>query len=455
MKPWKLLIFVLAAAGSADCSWIRLTSAHFEVLSDASESTARKVVARLEDGHAVFGQETGLRVTPLPVRVFVMRSEREFALVRPSSGARGFFQSGADRDYIVLSTAGDLERTPVHELVHLVRFHTSRSGPRWLEEGLADYYSTFGAGGLGRPVEEHLGVLRTMTWRTAEDIASRVKSIRHDDGGADGLFYAQSWILVSMLRQSPRYKTGFREVVAALESGLSSDAAFRRVYGVSFGDAMRDAREFLDAGRFPGERVAWVRPIAFPVKMEALGGEAAEVVRADLFLRMGKPEESEKQIRKIKVSGATDAATLTQLALYSLNAGRDAEAAGYLLKATQMADAPASAFFEYAMLLRDQRADEAKVEDLLRRTVSLSPAHGEAQFLLGEIAYRRRDIAGAIQYYRSAVAVFPRRSSFWHALALASKDDGDPEGARAAALRALESAVLPHEVEMAQALVNP
>ncbi len=462
MKQFAAMVFALAASASADGAWLRLNTSHFEILTDASEQTGRKLAARLEDVHAVFQQEVGPKSAPLPIRVFLLRTEKDFELVRPSPGARGFYQSGADRDYIVLSAAGDLERTPVHEFVHLARGHSSPPAPRWLEEGLAEYYSTFAAGGgerdptliWGRAVESHLGILRTLGWRTAEEVASRSRSILHDGKESDAVFYSQSWLLVYMLRHSPKYRDGFGKLLKGLEDGLSTDAAFRAAYATGFSDAMRDAREFLEAGRFAVVTSKWTPPARLAVRVETLGGEAAELVQADMFLRSGRPAESEKQIRKIKVSKATDAATLTQLALYLLSTGKEKEAADYLQRATGMADAPAAAFFEYAMLLRDRRAGDAMVEELLRKVVSLAPSHGEAQFLLGELAFQRREFAAAIGHYERAVAVFPRRFSFWYALALASRDSGDSQKAREAALRALESAALPHEREMAEVLVE-
>ena len=57
--------------------------------------------------------------------------------------AKVYHRPGAERDYIVLSEAGRTScPTATHEYVHLNGNHAGMKLPPWLNEGLADLYST-------------------------------------------------------------------------------------------------------------------------------------------------------------------------------------------------------------------------------------------------------------------------------------------------------------------------
>lgn len=58
------------------------------------------------------------------------------------------------------------------------------------------------------------------------------------------------------------------------------------------------------------------------------------------------------------------------------------------------------------------KIDEA--EKLYRDVVAQSPEHGAARHNLGLIAFRRGDIAQAVEWYRSATVAQPDREQYWH-----------------------------------------
>ena len=75
----------------------------------------------------------------------------------------------------------------------------------WLNEGLAEFYSTFQMVGdrealLGRPVPGHLEQLNLRTLLPLEDSANvRHDSPMYNEGDRRSLFYAQAWALTHML----------------------------------------------------------------------------------------------------------------------------------------------------------------------------------------------------------------------------------------------------------------
>src|SRR5215470_15289486 len=105
---------------------IRLESGKFTVITDANERIARTVLRQVDLTARIFAGSSKDRALPLPVSIFVLNSEARFGALRSGEATRGFYQSSADRDYIVIDAhASELDRIVNHEFVHLVLNHTS------------------------------------------------------------------------------------------------------------------------------------------------------------------------------------------------------------------------------------------------------------------------------------------------------------------------------------------
>src|SRR5687768_10924274 len=74
--PSALLLIACCAAPAA--TWVRYTSPNFELYTDTREATARDVLGRLELIRHIFLDTAGPAGAPLPVRVFVFASPRDF-----------------------------------------------------------------------------------------------------------------------------------------------------------------------------------------------------------------------------------------------------------------------------------------------------------------------------------------------------------------------------------------
>ncbi|MGA2590578.1 MAG: hypothetical protein ABSH32_11720 [Bryobacteraceae bacterium] len=79
----------------------------------------------------------------MPVRLVVFGSQKEYEPYRINEFATAYYHQIADRDYIVMSHGGaDTFPIAVHEYVHLLVRHFGLKLPPWLNEGLAELYST-------------------------------------------------------------------------------------------------------------------------------------------------------------------------------------------------------------------------------------------------------------------------------------------------------------------------
>ena len=104
-----LLVLLLCAARrvafAAEPSWIRVSSAHFSVLTDAGEKNGRDVILRFEQMRSVFAQllsKTKVNM-PVPLDIIAVKGDEEYARIAPLQrgkpiSAPGFFLAGEDRD---------------------------------------------------------------------------------------------------------------------------------------------------------------------------------------------------------------------------------------------------------------------------------------------------------------------------------------------------------------------
>lgn len=446
-----------------EARWVRLDSGPFILQTDAGEKAGREILARLDLARRVFGGiSPRAHALPLPVRIFALGAEGRFRALRPGETTRGFYQSAAERDSIVLlAGATELSRIIFHEYVHLVLNHTSGPLPKWLEEGLAEFHSTAEVTGsgvrLGRPVDSHLRLLRVLGWMSADELAGVRKNAPHELSGATaGVFYAQSWALVHMLRLGERYRQNFPKFVALVERGEQTAAAFQLAFGLSMSEAVADLKPYLDRGSMP----------VVDLKIELADG-AGEIRRleqteldgdlayAELARECGQPKEAAKIYQKVARSAAANTpAGAAALGYLALAEDRRDEAATRFRQALELGSKEAGVTFELAMLEREAGADKARVRSLLEQAVERNPHYAEAHFLLGvaDAAANRHDLA--VRRIELAIEVFPRQSYFWHALALSQHALGRKDAAQAAARRAMDCATTSEQAEMAQAALR-
>ena len=161
-------LFLFLAAGvslrlaAKEPDWIEVRSEHFEIYSAANESKARQVLEHLERVHRAYERLTGAKL-PIGkrVRVLLFRGEAEYREYAPDRFSLAYYRGARDRDYIVLSDFDSRTESVLnHEYFHLFSRHARFRFPVWLEEGLADVYSTLKITGrelsYGYPIAAHL-----------------------------------------------------------------------------------------------------------------------------------------------------------------------------------------------------------------------------------------------------------------------------------------------------------
>ena len=440
-----LLIALVCLHAGWGADWRRMRSTNFDLYTDVGKERAAEVLAKLELARQHF---RGWGLPPLPVRVVLFGDEKQFAPLRSDAAIKGFFQSGAERDSIVLLDSGEgTLRGAAHEYVHLVLHHSAGKLPRWQEEGIAEFHSTLRADGeirTGELIASHLGILQQERHLTAARMAAAARGDVTSIGGREvPIFYAQSWALIHAL-----HAAGGEDAQRYLMPPFAAigEEKLRRLV-----DQMPAYLRRPMTGWTTGEWAA--APGA--IEEETVPQQRAALVVIDVALRVGSVRYARALLGSAAAAYPEDPELLHEAGMLALASRDDAGAREKFTRAVRSKDASAQSFFELALLERDALGPKAgRVRELLSETVKRNPQHAEAMYLLGQMEESQGRPAKAVEWLERAVKVLPRQSRMWYALALARHDEGQVMASRAAAQQALATAETTPEKEQAEAALE-
>ena len=260
-----LTLAVVGLAQGADPKWVKLRSANFELFTSAGERAGRRTIQQFERTRGFFRQAMQLGVSDsMPVRIVLFRSKKEYLPYRPGEVAAAFYLSGRDADLIVL-VAGNESSQAIHEYVHLLVRHSGLRLPVWMNEGLADLYSSMQQVGghvvVGYAPPARIATLRGEKWVPLEQVLLADRDSRHyTERERVGKFYAESWALTHMLNLSQEYRPELTELLQQLTAGTPSVTALETVYGIPIEKLQRELQSYVRQDRLKG--------LIFDIKLE-------------------------------------------------------------------------------------------------------------------------------------------------------------------------------------------
>src|SRR5665213_959561 len=255
---WLVICVLLCAADAySESKWIRMQSPNFEAYSSAGERDTRDTLRYFERVRDFFLQlDQREPEKPLPVYVVVFGSEKEYAPYRLNQFATAYYFGGADRDYIVMGRPGEqVAQLAVHEYVHLVARHAGLNLPPWLNEGIAELYSTLRMQGdkvlIGDLIPGRLQALQREKWVPLSVIVSGGQdSPYYNEKNKGGSLYNVGWALVHMLELSPDYVSKFSQFMGAVQKGTDSVTALEKTYGKPIATIEKDLQGYIVGNQF-------------------------------------------------------------------------------------------------------------------------------------------------------------------------------------------------------------
>jgi Flp pilus assembly protein TadD len=456
----RILVALALLAFPSNGAWNCATEGKRQVCADGSARRALAVLDQLRTLESAWDAKHGRLpdATP-PLRVMLYRSRAEFSPFQLTAANLGLFQSGADRDWLMVLDSGESGmRAARHEWVHRAHHHSTPVLPLWLEEGLAEYWSTIEAAGgqarLGKMVPDHIRLLNQSRWLTAAELFGATKqSDWYRDERLSGVFYAQSWALVHLLGQHPDWKGKLDPFIAAIASGGSPAGAFHQFWGRTPDQAVEEARLRVRQGAPGWETIDLPPPGDGGAPQSApLSEPEATLMKAEALLACNRTGEAQLLIGEAARRQWMGPELISARAFVALQRGDKAAALRLFEEAIARGDNRGAVMLERAMLMRETGAPRAQVKAALAAAVQVSPGLAEAWHLLANMAAADSDVEGAVEASEKAVAILPRQSIFWESLGRAYLAAGRPIDAATAAGKALLSAQTENERQMAEGL---
>ena len=426
-----VVLAIAAGAAAADPPWTLLRSEHLTVIGQESSKTLRRIAVELEQFRAVVGGliQHAQRPLPLPTHVYVFDSRKQLQPFQPVRGGRvaalgGYFHHDAEVNDIALALEGYDESAPVvfHEYTHLLVANAARSVPVWLNEGLAEYYSTYAleADGtqahIGRPIAHHVALLRKRFIPLSQLIAVDAESALYNEGERRSIFYAEAWALTHFLMiEMPDGPAAINAYASAVARGDTPDDAFRGAFGSAPADVERLLRRYIQQLKFRSIVLTMAeRPSAeVPERGRDMSAGEAGAWLGDLQRRIGRRAEATARIETAARAEPDGSMPELALGLLRLDQGRADEAWAAFESAVAAAPEDFFAQFSYGVSrLRHQAAAAAadggarsapsiaRARDALARAAAINPSSSEA---FAWLAYAEMIGQGRLREARAAI----------------------------------------------------
>ena len=429
----------LTADAAAATRWTAVRSESMTVIGDQSAGTLRDVAQQLEQFRTVLGllSSGGQPAPTAPTMVYVFGSRKAFEPFIPLRNGKpisvgGYFQRSVDVNSIALSTEGFAEDAPVifHEYSHLLVGTAVRSIPVWLNEGLAEYFSTFrlSAGGkganIGLAVARHVALLRERFIPLAQLLAVDQTSELYNEGERRSIFYAESWALTHyLMTELPSGQTLINQYAGAIAGGAKPELAFEATFGMTPAVFEPRLREYVRHMSFK----AWVYTFNERLQAEAslparvLSPGEAEAWLGDLQLRIQRRDDATRRIEGAVAAEPESAATQLALGRLRLLQDRTADAWPALEAAARLG--PDTFEIQYGVGVAtlqslegapaERRADlERRAHDALSRAAALAPNSPDTFAWLAYAEMRQRAWNEAATAISRAIGLAPGRVEF-------------------------------------------
>ena len=320
------MLCALAATGSDQPHWIRITSSHFAVVTDADPKQGREALVRFEQMRSVFAQLLARNRVNLsePLDILALRTDDEYNRVTPTRNNQpladpGFFIHGADRNYAVLNVSKENSWRPTaRDFASVLLNFNYPQTQTWFDEGFVDYFSSLHLDDkqaqIGEDPQQFTQLLNTQAWLSIPDLFQQ-RPPASPDNSHNGLFNAQSWIVMHyLLAQNKLPETGTYFGLVENEK-MPVAAAIEKAYGLTadkFAQAVKDYFHSLASASRNGNRNG--TQALNPVQAEDIGSSIQELTAdegqslvAEMSLRLpNRRDQAVQQLETITADPKSD-----------------------------------------------------------------------------------------------------------------------------------------------------
>lgn len=256
-------------------NWVEVRSDNFVFVGDASEKKATKIVEEIEQYRAIlfrmFGIDSESEI--VPVRIYATKSSREITDITGRENVGGVYVPRRESALFVLNIKGGFsdrspaQRTTLHEYTHhLISRHTNQMYPRWVNEGMAEYLSTFrasekGVVRIGLPSDPRGRALATYQWMDWDLIFGAIRRYPFPNDGSknsgvgQALFYAQSWLAIHYIQSTPGLPATLNIYIKGVPQARDPKAFFTETFKMTPDEFGATLKTYFRRNSYPGQRL--------------------------------------------------------------------------------------------------------------------------------------------------------------------------------------------------------
>jgi len=445
--------------------WTSLKTPHFEIYTTKDQPAALEDLQTLQTINFFFEAAKPFGKIPAgkPVQVIAFRSKNEYAPYAFRSEGGAYFFHTEKNDYILIGDTGPHERALVqHEFTHLVVNEAGLKLPIWLNEGLADFYSTVEVTGMqatvGRPPNLYLETARNarfLPWDTlfAVDASSSMYSV----GENLAHFYSQSWALVHMLKLDEAYAPRFPQFLKAVAEGQSSKDALQATYKKSMAQIDSDLVAYVKKRKLPVAVMEGLPPASnpAPVIAEASDFDLQLALATVLAWKSANAAEGLEKLAALSVRYPDRPETEEEMGWLALQQNKKDDARRHFEAAVQRHSKDPQVLFNTAALEKEAGVKSAQVADLFRQTLALQPTMDNARLELALLEYQNFQYKSALSLL-SGMSAIPDDAKFeaYFTMAQCYSNLDDLTNAETYAKKAAQSARTDDQKEDAASLLE-
>jgi len=416
------VFFTTTAASAADDKWVEVKSAHFVVITNGNERSARNLAWQFEQIRSAIeiGWPWARVQLDRPIVVIGAKDEATMkALVPQYWETRGsvrpasVFTTAADRHYIAVRSDVRLDDTPginpyrsSYWTYSLLTFDAAyeRELPLWFRIGLAEILSNSIVRDdeiqFGRQIPWHTEALQLGRLRLAELIALDTSSPYYTSGSTRERFDAQAWGVMHFMLfgLGDKGATGVNTLAQLLLDGKSSSDAIQQVFGSV--DALEQA--YLQYQKKPITNYARLKiqqnviSKDFPVR--TISPSDALTMRAGLHVAMNRIEDARALIVESRKAESVNAGSYDVEALLFDRNRQSAEARTAYAKAVELNSQSFYSHYRAASTdIETAGPAAAGLEKQVRRAIALNEAYSPSYSLLANILLRSNQATGALE----------------------------------------------------------
>lgn len=231
--------------------WLKVTLPELTIITSLDEPRAaawgRELAAYVVALHGFF-RDTPVQPAPLTLVLFARKPE--FLRYRPldkkgrPEWVGGFFLRRVSWSVIGVpaSSEDDLRHKLFHETAHWFVDGAGYANALWLNEGMAEVFSTFrvdnGQACWGDLLPEHVALLHRRSPEPIEQVIFASRDLVARDLDRSSRFYAESWAFVHMVLfgETKVPREGLVAYNRALEAHVNADGAFATSFGLTYAE---------------------------------------------------------------------------------------------------------------------------------------------------------------------------------------------------------------------------